>query len=46
MSVVTTSPVSQTVLNMAESATLKMSQLGRELRAKGDIQNIRLSQDF
>ena len=48
MSVVATSPVSQTVLNMAESATLKMSQLGRELRAKGhDVISLSLGEpDF
>ena len=36
MSVISTSPISQRVLNMAESATLKMSQLARELRAEGN----------
>jgi len=48
MSIVTTSPVSQTVLNMAESATLKMSQLARELRAEGhDVISLSLGQpDF
>jgi len=48
MSVVKTSPVSQKILNMAESATLKMSQLGRELRAKGhDVISLSLGEpDF
>lgn len=36
MSTVSISPISQRVLNMAESATLKMSQLARELRAEGN----------
>ena len=35
MSLTTTSPVSERILNMEESATLKMSQLARELRSKG-----------
>lgn len=48
MSIVSTSPVSQRVLNMAESATLKMSQLARELRAEGkDVISLSLGEpDF
>lgn len=48
MSAVITSPVSQTIQNMSESATLKMSQLGRELKAKGhDVISLSLGEpDF
>lgn len=48
MSVAITSPISHTILNMAESATLKMSQLGRELKAKGhDVISLSLGEpDF
>ncbi len=48
MNVTTTSPISQRVINMAESATLKMSQLARELRAEGkDVISLSLGQpDF
>ena len=48
MSIVSTSPISQRVLNMAESATLKMSQLARELRAEGkDVISLSLGEpDF
>ena len=35
MSVSTASPVSAKIQNMSESATLKMAQLARELKAKG-----------
>ncbi|MEM6321223.1 MAG: pyridoxal phosphate-dependent aminotransferase [Bacteroidota bacterium] len=48
MSVATISPVSERIHNMAESATLKMSQLGRELKAKGhDVISLSLGEpDF
>lgn len=35
MALVTTSPLSDRVLNMKESATLKMAQLARDIRAQG-----------
>ena len=43
-----TSPLSATVLNMAESATLRMAQLGREVRAQGhDVISLSLGEpDF
>ena len=43
-----TSPLSNTVLNMAESATLRMAQLGREVKAQGhDVISLSLGEpDF
>ena len=43
-----TSPLSETVLNMTESATLKMAQLGREVKAQGhDVISLSLGEpDF
>ena len=48
MSTTATSPLSQRVLNMEESATLRMAQLGREVMAKGfDVISLSLGEpDF
>ena len=48
MAITTTSPLSDRILNMSESATIKMSQMARDLRAQGhDVISLSLGEpDF
>ena len=48
MAITTTSPLSDRILNMSESATIKMSQMARDLRSKGhDVISLSLGEpDF
>ena len=48
MAITTTSPLSDRILNMSESATIKMSQMARDLQAEGhDVISLSLGEpDF